>query len=242
MTAAESEAGAGTGDEVAFVPRPAPISSAVAVILALLAVALVGDTSVQRRALALGAVGLVAFAVGAFVWRRDDSTAGAVAAVAGTVVVFVSVVLVATRPFLVVRRLELVPGMVGLWLLAAGLVRLYPGWERRLIAAGTGLVLVTVLTSGVVQTTDLGPLLFAGTLTIVAWDTADNAVSLGRQVGGDAETRRAEFTHGAASGLVAAGALLLVFGVNRLGVDGLPFAALAALLLAGVVLAVGHYR
>lgn len=240
MTAAESDAPA--DGETTFVPRPAPLSSAVAVTLAFLAVALVGDTSVQRRALFVGLVGLVAFAVGAVVWRRDDSTVGALAAVAGTVVVFVALVLAGTRPFLVVHRLELLPGIVGLWVLAAGVVRLYPGWERRLVAAGTGLVLVSVLTSGVVQTTDLGPLLIAGTLTVVAWDTAENAVSLGRQVGADAETRRAEFTHGAASGAVAGAALLLVFAVHRIGVDGLPFAALAALLLAGVVLAVGHYR
>lgn len=239
MTAAETPAGA---DENPFVPRPAPVSSAVAVALGVLAVALVADSSVQRRALAVGVLGVAVFAVGAVVWRRDDSEVGALAALAGTAVTFVALVLAGTRPFLVVHRLELVPGIAGLWLLAAGVARLYPGWERRLVAAGTGLVLVSVLTSGVAQTTDLGGLLVAGTMTVVAWDTAENAVSLGGQVGADAETLRAEFTHGAASGLVAGGALLLVFAVHRVGVDGLPFSALAALLLAGVVLAVGHYR
>lgn len=240
MTAAET--GGDPAEGTTFVPRPAPASSTAAVTFAVLAVALVGDTSVQRRVVAIGVVGLVAFALGVVVWRRDDSTVGALAAIFGTAVVFVSLVLAGSRPFLVVHRIELVPGILGLWVLTAGVARLYPGWERRLVAAGTGLVLVSVLTSGVVQTTDLGPLLVAGTLTVIAWDTAENAVSLGQQVGGDAETHRAEFTHSAASGLVAGGALLLVLGVDRLGVDGLPFAALAALLLAGVVLAVGHYR
>ena len=239
MTAAETGDSAG---ETTFVPRPAPASSTAAVALAVLAVSLVGDTSVQRRVIAIGVVGLVAFALGVVVWRRDGSTVGALAAICGSTVVFVALVLAGTRPFLVVHRIELVPGILGLWVFAAGVARLYPGWERKLVAAGTGLVLVSVLTSGVVQTTDLGPLLVAGTLTIVAWDTAENAVSLGQQVGADADTRQAEFTHSAATGVVAGAALLLVFAVHRLGVDGLPFAALAALLLAGVVLAVGHYR
>ena len=230
-----------TATESAFVSRPAVRSSALGVALGVLAVTLVADVSVQRRVLAVGVVGAVAFAAGVESSRRAESAVGELAVAGGTVLLLVALVLAVTRPMLTVHRFELVPGLLGIWAMAAGVAPVRRGWERRLIATGTGLIFVAVVTSGVVQTTDLWPLLVAGAATIVAWDITENAVSLGDQVGEDARTLRAELTHGAATGLVAGGAILLVYAVQSLGVDGLPFAALAALLLAGVALAVAHY-
>ena len=234
MTTAESES--------AFVTRPAVRSSALGVALGVLAVTLVANTGVQRRVLAVGVLGAVAFAVGVERSRREESVTGELAVAGGTVLVLVALVLAITQPMLTVHRFELVPGLLGVWVLAAGVAPVRRGWERRLIATGTGLVFVAVVVSGVVRSTDLWPLLVAGAATIVAWDLAENAVSLGYQVGEDARTLRAELVHGAATTLVAGAAILLVFVVERVGIDGLPFAALAALLLAGVALAVAHYN
>lgn len=234
MTATESGS--------AFVARPAVRSSALGVALGVLAVMLVADTSVQRRVLAVGVLGAVAFAVGVERSRREESLTGELAVAGGTVLVLVAIVLAVTQPMLTLHRFELLPGLLGVWILAAGVAPVRRGWERRLIATGTGLVFVAVLVSGLVQTTDLWPLLVSGAATIVAWDLAENAVSLGYQVGENAWTLRAELVHGVATTLVAGAAILLVYVVERLGVDGLPFAALAALLLAGVALAVAHFN
>jgi len=225
-----------------FDRRPAVPSSALAVAFGVVAVAFVADTGAQREVLTVAVVGSVTFAAGVVAWRRGHAAIGELAVAGGTVVVLVSVWYGLTRPMLSVHRFELIPGLVGVWLLAAGVAPLRYGWERRLLAAGTGLVFVSVVMSGVVQATDLGPLLVAGLLTIVAWDVGENAVSLGRQVGVDGDTRRAEAVHLATTALVGGAAVLLVLVVAYLGVDGLPFAALATLLLAGVVLAVSHYR
>lgn len=225
-----------------FVRRPAVGSSALAVALAVLALVLLVDASVQRRILAVAVAGTAAFAGGVVVWRDDQPLVGGFAAVGGTAVVLLAFTFALTRPSMTVHRLVLAPGVLGLWVLAAGVAPVRRGRERPLVAMGTGLVFLAVLTSGVVRTTDLAPLLVAGALTVLAWDAAENAVSIGRQLGEAAQTVRSELVHGAASGLVAGGAVLLVLGVDRLGIDGLPFAALAALLLAGVALAVGHYR
>ena len=230
-----------TATDSAFVSRPAVRSSALGVALGVLAVTLVADVSTQRRVLAVGVVGAVTFAAGVESSRRGESAVGELAVAGGTVLVLVSLVLAFTQPMLTVHRFELVPGLLGIWAMAAGVAPVRRGWERRLIATGTGLIFVAVVTSGVVQTVELWPLLVAGAATIVAWDLAENAVSLGNQVGEDARTLRAELGHGAATGLVAGGAILLVYAVQSLEVDGLPFAALAALLVAGVVLAVAHY-
>lgn len=67
----------------------------------------------------------------------------------------------------------------------------------------------------------------AAAAAILAWDAAENAVSMGGQVGsgGATDSRRAELVHVGFSGVVAVVAIL---GVARVGVDGLPFAALVA--------------
>lgn len=231
-----------TATESSFVSRPAVGSSALGVALGVLAVTLVADTSVQRRILAVGVVGAVAVAASVESSRRKDSVTGELAVAGGTVLLLVSLVLAFTQPMLTVHRFVLVPGLLGVWILAAAVAPVRRGWERLLIAAGTGLIFVAIVTSGVVQSTDLWPLLVAGAATIVAWDVSENAVSLGYQVGADARMLRAELAHGAATVLVAGAAILLVYTVERLGIDGLPFAAFAALLLAGVSLAVAHYN
>jgi len=86
-------------------------------------------------------------------------------------------------------------------------------------------------------------LLLAALATIVARDAAENAVSVGGQIGGQrgARTVRAELAHvGAAS--VGAGAVVVVLGVARLDIDGLPFGALVALIVGSVVLVLGSNR
>lgn len=231
-----------TANERAFVSRPAVRSSALAVALGVFAVTLLAETGAQRQVLAVGVAGAVAFAVGVEASRRDDSVVGELAVAGGSVLLPVALVLAFTRPMLTIHRFELVPGLLGIWVLAAGVAPVRRGWERRLVAAGTGLVFLSVVVSGVVQTTDLWPLLVAGAATIVAWDVAENAVSLGYQVGEDARTFRAELTHGLATVVVAGAAILSAYVVQGFGVSDLPFAALAALLLAGVALAVAHYR
>jgi hypothetical protein len=67
---------------------------------------------------------------------------------------------------------------------------------------------------------------------------------MGGQIGSDetAATSRAEFVHAGMSGGVAVTAVVVVLGVARLGIDGLPFAALVALLVAAVTLTLVFHR
>lgn len=231
-----------TADASTFVRRPAPVTSAIALVVGVVAVALVADAAVQRRILAIAAAGVAAFAAGVGTWRRGRRASGALLALAGSAVALYAIALAGTRPAFHVHRFELLPGVLGVWVLAAGVAPVRIGWERRLVTVGTGLVFVSVLMSGLVETTPLTSLLVAGALTILAWDAGENAVSLGHQVGARASTGRAEVVHGAASGVVAVVAVLLALLVHRLDVDGLPLAALAALLVAGVVLTLVYYR
>jgi len=89
-------------------------------------------------------------------------------------------------------------------------------------------------------------LLLAALATIVARDAAENAVSVGGQIGGQrgARTVRAELAHvGVAARAWARGAVVVVLGVARLDIDGLPLArALVALIVGSVVLVLGSNR
>lgn len=229
-------------DASTLVRRPARTSSALAVAASVLAIAVVADTSTQRWILVAAVVGVAIFTAGGHVWHRGGIGTGVVVTLAGALVVVAALALAATRPAFMTHRLELIPGLVGLWLLAAGVLPVRAGWERTLIDAGTGMVFLTVLVSGVVRGASLGALLVAGVLTILAWDAAENAVSVGEQLGIDASTTRGELVHSAASAAVGLGAILLVSLVQGLGITGLPFAALAALLVAGVALVLVYHR
>ncbi len=225
-----------------FTPRPTIRSSVIAFAAGVIAIGFVADVTIQRRLLYLSVLGIVAFSGGILAWREDLQTVGSAALIGGTTIMMLTLWLVTAWPMLTVHRFELFPGLLGLWILAAGLVSLRDGWERRLAAIGTSLIVLAVLMSGVVQTSGVTALLIGGALAIYTWDQAEHAISLGGHVGVDADTSRAEFVHAGASLLVAACAVLVVAIIYHLGVDDLSFAALATLLVAGIVLALGHYR
>ena len=224
-----------------LVRHPVQTSSGLSFVAGILVVFLVADTAVQLQILALTVVGVLTFAVGGFLWRHGRSGIGVVVAIGGTILVACALGLAATRPVLFTHRLELLPGVMGLWLLTAGVLPVRLGWERSLVDAGTGFLFLTVLTSGVVQGASFGALLIAGVLTILAWDAAENAVSIGGQLGRHAPTARGEIVHCAASSTVAIGAIGTVYLVGEFGVDELPFTALLALLVVGVAIALAYH-
>lgn len=82
------------------------------------------------------------------------------------------------------------PALLGLALLASGVVR----GRRSLVTGGAVLLFVGVLAATL---GDLAPgLALVGALaSIVAWDAATFGIELDEQLGGDAETGRAELVH-----------------------------------------------
>jgi len=222
-----------------FVRRPTLASGLVSLLVAVAVVGLIAETAAQRRALATATVGVASFAAGGRLRHRGRAALGPLLTLAGSLLVVLAAVDTVTRPAQFVERLELLPGILGLWLLTAALVPIRFRWSRLLADAGAALLFVTVLTSGVVYGASPAALVTAGVGTVVAWDAAGNAVSMGGQLGADrgAPTADAELVHVAQSGAVGAAAVVATLVVERLGVAGLPFPALLALLVAGVALA-----
>lgn len=127
-------------------------------------------------------------------------------------------------------------GLFGLAGVAAGL---FAFESRRAVDAGTAVVFLGVVVSGVYGTP--APLLLIGALgTVVAFDAGDNAFSVGAQLSDDTDTRRGELAHVAAS--VAFGVLAAAFAYGvylALGGTEQPIAGLLFLLLGAVLLAWG---
>lgn len=226
-----------------FVRRPTLVSGGLALLSGVVAVGLVAETVLQRQILLGAAVGVVVFALGGRLWRRGHVAVGVPLALSGCLLVAVAAGYAAVRPPQIVHRLELLPGILGLWTLAAALVPLRFRWSRLLVDVGAGMVFLPVLAGGVVRGASTAALVVAGAATILAWDAGENAVSVGGQVGaGEAATARAEVVHAGVGCGVAVVAVVAVLGVTRLGVDDLPLAALVALLVAGVALALVSHR
>ena len=234
----------GTHTTEPFARLPTAVSSVLAVVIGAIAIGLIAGTDLQRQALAIAFIGVISLVLGGRLWKGNRSGVGAVLAICGCLLVVVSVGYAVTRPPQIIHRLELLPGILGLWVLAGALVPVWLRRSRLLIDVGTGLLFVAVLTSGVVRGASTTALVIAAAATILAWDAAENAVSMGGQMGsvGVLATGRAEFVHVALSGAVAGGVVVVVLGVARLGIDGLPFAALVALLVAGIVLVIVSHR
>lgn len=152
---------------------------------------------------------------------RPSRTGTAVAGLAG---------LVAVTPQVVGGPAAVVGGL-GLVALVAGLRR----GVRRLVSLGVlGLILGVLVAGAVGVPAEL--LLVSAAAGAVAWDVADQAVSLGEQVGRGADTARAELVHAAGSALVATAAVAAAYLVFRV-VTGGPVVALALLLLGAILLA-----
>ncbi|WP_225334016.1 DUF7519 family protein [Halomicrobium urmianum] len=216
--------------------RPAVPGAVFAVLSGAAAVALLLDAAAQWQALLAVLAGLALCGLGYAAWQRHGLVPGAVVALAGVALLAAGFFLAVTGPETATERVELLPGLLGLAILGAGLLPIRAGRERTLVTVGTALLFVGVVASGVFQGSPLLALLAASVATVVAWDAGEQAVSLGRQVGRQAATARAVVAHSGGTLLAGAVVVLAALGVYRLDVTDLSLTALVALLAAAFVL------
>jgi len=211
--------------------RPTVPGALLAMLAGVAAVGILIEGAGQWQALVVDVVGLALCAGGYVAWRRGQQVAGALSAIAGGVLVLVALALAVSQPEAMTERLELLPGLLGLAVLLAGLLPVRSSWERRLVSTGAALLFVGVVTSGVVRGASEIQLLAAGVASVLAWDLGEQSVSLGGQVGRRARTRRAELVHAGGSLVAGAAILAVTLGVAALDVQGLSLAGFAVLLV-----------
>ena len=228
--------------------RPAPAGAVLAVAAAVVGVAVVANTEAQLLAIGTEVVAVAALGAGAEL--RERGRRGGLAAPAGWLLLLVGVgaavaalALAVVEPDRLSRQLELVPGLIGVTLLALG-VR--PASDRRirsryLVGAGAAFVVIAAFTSGVIYGAGRTSLLVATALAVLAWDAGEQAVSLGEQVGRRAETAAVTLVHVGASAVVGVAAVALAGGIYAVNVTGASLFALVLLLGAAIVLSAALY-
>ena len=235
---------ADTRARAGFDSGPTVLSAGVSIGAGTVAMWVLMEAPVQRRLLGVALLGTVLWTIGAGSWKRNRVAPGVLVSCIGLLIVAVAVSNAATTPDRIVDRLVLIPGLVGIWVVSLGLIPVRLRWSRRFVDFGTALLFLAVLTAGFVQGPSALTLVIATAATILAWDAAENAVSLGGQVGAGWTTSsaRAEVVHITLSTCVAG--LVIVAGVvvTRLAVQGLSLGVLLALLVAGVALTLAHHR
>jgi|AntDeeMinimDraft_4_1070355.scaffolds.fasta_scaffold00122_6 hypothetical protein len=125
----------------------------------------------------------------------------------------------------------LVVGAIGLVLVVVGLVR---GLYNAVTVGAFGLFVAGILTG--VQTTAVSPVLISVTAAVLAWDIGTNAISIGSQLGREADTRRIEVVHVVASIGVGVVTSSVGYGLYVTGTSDQPITALFFLLIAAVLL------
>ena len=118
--------------------------------------------------------------------------------------------------------------------LCAAAVAVVRGWRRAAVWAGV-LLFGGAVAAAVENAPTLVVLVGAGG-AVVAWDLLDNAISLGEQLGREADTRRTEVVHAGGSVAVALGVAAGSYGLYSVAGGGKPLSALVFLLVAVVAL------
>ncbi|RDI73031.1 hypothetical protein DWB78_06050 [Halopelagius longus] len=123
------------------------------------------------------------------------------------------------------------PAAAGVLLLGVGLYRA----SRRLVTLGSAALFVSVLLAGV-RGAPPEPLLLAALGTVLAWDTADNALGVGEQLGRETDTSRLVVVHAATTLLVGVFGAAVCYAVYLAAGGGQPVSAVVLLLLGTVAL------
>lgn len=122
-------------------------------------------------------------------------------------------------------------GLVGLAVVTAGTAR----GSRRVVTAGGLAQFAGVLVAGIAGVS-AGLLLLGAAASVVAWTTGQHAVGLARQLGRDAPVHRSVLAHVASATLTTLSVGTLALGAFRFAEATVPAAAVAFLLVGGVVL------
>ncbi len=122
-------------------------------------------------------------------------------------------------------------GLVGTLVLAAGLVQ---GSRRTLDAAG-GIFFLALLFAGV-GGGGTEALLLTAVASILAWDVAENALSVGEHLGRETSTIRLETVHAATTLVVLVVAAGIVYALWLGASGGQPLTAVVLLLVGAIAL------
>lgn len=223
--------------------HPCRLSGFMAIMFGALSIGLILNSQLQYIGLGIEIGGILLVFLGLEVKRAGHGIIGAIVLFAGLGVAMVGIVFAVIQAPRVGARTEVIPGLVGLVLLSAGSLKISTdGYARALPIIGTGLLVISVLISGILIGTPQVMLLGATAAAIVAWDVGEQGINLPQQVGRSAKTRRVELLHMAGSVMVGLVAIGVAYGFSRVEFGQFSVTGLFLLLGASVILIVALYN
>lgn len=141
------------------------------------------------------------------------------------------VAVVLTAPFAI---LAIPFGLGGLVMVA---VSVFSKYSRGWLTAGTGMILFGTLITGGYGTLPAELLLVAVGAALVAWDTGQNGIVLGNQLGRQASSQRIQVVHLAGSAIAIGVVSAFAYVIYLLGAGGQPAPAVAVAVIGVVLLA-----
>lgn len=208
-----------------------------------LSIGFILNTQLQFVGLGIELGGIMLVFLGLEAKRTGYGIIGSLVLFTGIGIAMVGIAFAAIQAPGVGARTEVIPGLAGILILSAGVLKLgFDRYARALSISGTGLLVISVLISGILIGTPEWMLLGATTAAIVAWDVGEQGINLAEQIGRSANTKRVELLHMAGSVTVGLVAIGIAFGFSNVEFGQLPTAGLFLLLGASVILIVALYN
>lgn len=214
--------------------RPTRLSVTVSLLAATVAVSLIAPAATVGTLVAV--VGFLVAREGAHRFRNDGRVLGTGGLLLGSLVAVAGVGLAMTGATGLPASIEVGLGLVGIVCLGLGTLPVRGTGSRLLVKVGAGAVLLCVVAGGLFQDAATTPLLVSCAALVGSWDAAENAISVGEQLGHESPTWTVESAH--LGGTALAGVLAVASGlvVRDLGTPGLPLHSVVFLLVAVVFL------
>lgn len=214
---------------------PAPLGGAVTLIAALAGVAVLAGSVRQLLPVASYAASLLVVVVGASLRRRDRRLFGGATTLFGFGAVLASLGLAAALPESLGVQVTLTAGLSGATLFVLAVFPLRREWSRGLARFGTVVLVGCTVLAVVLETVGDLRAVVAVAATLVAWDAAERARTMGEEVGRGAATAGVELTRAGGTLAIAtagAGFALAAYGTTP---AELPASVLAVLFGATLV-------
>lgn len=223
-------------DKTSTVRQPAYAGGVLAVVTAACVTSVLASQPIQVSIAGVEVVGALLLLGSRLVRRRGHRILGGALLLVGCGVICLSLGLGLLAPGGLFERIAFFGGVLALACVVLSVFPLKQSWARSLNGFGAMLFSCSLVFLAWISTpTELQVLLGVG-LTIVTWDMAEYAITLGEDVGRSARTYPVTGMHFIGSLVVgiAAGVIALVMG--RVELSAIPIAALALLLSAVLVL------
>lgn len=212
--------------------RPTSFGSGVAILLGAGVAVLLTETVPQRLAIGGTVLGVALIVAGGRCERFERPVGPAV-----TLIGLVAVCPMFAWGFALsslIHRVELLPPIVSMVLLGAGLRPISGRFARWLVSAGLVSSIIGIACVGIFEGTSQLRLLAGTVAAVAAWDIAEHSIGLGEQLRTDSNTRAVDLVHvGATTG----------YGAGLVGISTLlfqptevPIGRLILLLVATVIL------